>query len=439
MSTVFFEGNQNPILPVNYKPVFDTLQPRAMVIIDGHGYPLDSFRCSYNAHGATDEATVVLPISGDASPELPAYPDWTTSIARSDELGNGNVPVFIKIYAGFGTPNTLRFSGTVDMYSVQFDGNKTTFTARSLAGPLTSTKITTPFANQETMTTQAFIQKACATFGLSTKFTPNPSGYGTMLDVLGSEYVTGVRSWYIWDLMLQCAQYDDVDIWVDRSGVLHYEAASLIKRANLEYVWGSNILRLTGTHSPQFSRNVSVQVHSWTKQTRITSVARIQTDVDGGVTVTQYTRAVTSTPIFGTTEVVRTSISGDGTVTVGTTTSSGGSANAGTGFASAASDTGKQRYIFFVKNKTLAQCVQIANNIWRQISQHEFAIKLSAPVTKSSLAVMDVTASIVLYETPMSGFNVGYWPRQIVESFDTSSGWMWDIDAVNHELAQGAV
>jgi hypothetical protein len=36
----------------------------------------------------------------------------------------------------------------------------------------------------------------------------------------------------------------------------------------------------------------------------------------------------------------------------------------------------------------------------------------------------------------MSG---GYWPRQIVETFDPKYGWHWEIDAVNHPLPQGAV
>jgi hypothetical protein len=67
---------------------------------------------------------------------------------------------------------------------------------------------------------------------------------------------------------------------------------------------------------------------------------------------------------------------------------------------------------------------------------------------------MGVDATIVLTGHPMSLFNSvvdsgqswnplvmsgGYWPRQIVETFDPKSGWHWEIDAVNHPLPQGAV
>jgi hypothetical protein len=229
---------------------------------------------------------------------------------------------------------------------------------------------------------------------------------------------------------------------VDRFGVLNYQTASLVNRTTLQYVWGENIKGVTGSHSPQFSKNIEVQVHSWTKLNRTASVARVNTNINGGVTVMSYTRQVTSTPIFGTTEALTTSVSSTGTVTESMSTASGGAASASTGTSSVGSDTGREKYVYFVRNKTKAQCIQIAQNIWRQISMHEFAITLEAPVTAATLTTMDVTASIQPFGIPMAAFNSEgpYWPREITEDFDPhGAGFAYTITAVNHELALGAI
>jgi hypothetical protein len=459
-------GYQAPLNPVVWKPIFQHQSPRFLIKIDGNTYFGESYVYSQNAHGATDEATIVLPIDGKANFAgvtggglASLYPDWTVSIQRSDEAGNAGQPVVAEIWAGYPTNLAgvnqksldglyLRFRGCVDMYSAVLEDNTTTFTCRSLAFPLTSTKIVTPFPREDSVTTIAWIQQQAKRFGL--KMAPPKLGNPPvlMIDVLGGEFITGVRGWFIWDLMLQCAQIDDVDLWVDRTGTLHYEAASLVgtpdgQRAKVYYQWGMNCKGLASTHSPQFSKNVRVQVHSWTPRTRTASVTRVQTNPDGGITTNSYTRVVTSTPIFGTTSSLTTSISSNGTVTTSEGTSSGGGASGGTG---SENESGIQKYIYFVRNKTLAQCEAMAQQIWRQISMHEYAIKLRAPVTPADLKIMDVEAKIVLDGHPMAAFNstgkggqLGYWPREITEYFDPKTGFYWDIDAVNHTLAAGAV
>lgn len=446
-------GNQTPLLPVVFKPVYVTQNPRCLVRIDGRGYRCESFRYTQNAHGATDEATFVVPIDGAANFQginayggSSLYPDWTISIQRDDDIGNANAPVFVELWSGnptdpstFGPGNlsglSLRFRGVVDQYSVQTSENKTTFTCRSLAFPLTTTKITVPFPREDTMTTVAFIQAQAAKYGLQVK-TNLGAAPMLMIDVLGGEFISGVHGYYIWDLFLKCAQADDVDVWVDRSGVIHYEAASLVQRQLLQYIWGENCKGVDATHSPQFSKNVQVQVHSWTKRTRTSSTTRVRTKKGGGISTSSYTRQVTSSPVFGTTSSLTTSISSNGTVTTSYGETSGGGASGSSGVLS---ESGREKYIFFLKNKTLAQCEAMAQQIWRQISMHEYAIKLTAPVTTASLAVMDVTVKLILFGHPMARFNDEYWPREIVESLDPKTGWNFEIDAVNNELPQGAV
>lgn len=424
------------LAPFAKKPVFETLHPRLLVKIDGQPYTPLSYSFTSNAHGATDTATVEIPIEGN--------PDWTIVIQRDDSLGNADEPVTIEIYADANNTGQFvrRFVGVVGSYDVEEDDGITSFSCLSLAAPLTSTKITTPFGSPtgsgDGVTTVSFIEQQAARFGLTPKITLGPNQQpGTMRSVLASQFVTGVRNWVIWDLMLQCAKYDDVDVWVDREGVLHYEAADQIERALLQYSWGQNIKRLRCTHSPQFSKNVQVEVRSYVKKTRTSAITRVTSLKGGGISIKSSSRTVTRNPSFGTATVTETSISSNGSSSTTVSSSSGGASNSG--LTSFQKESGKEKYVFYVANKTPQQCNDLAQKDWRQISMHEYSISMTVPVTLAALPIMDVSANLQLYGTRMALFSTKYWPRQITEACDPTSGWMWDIDALSHELAQGAV
>src|SRR6185312_7112532 len=129
------QGAQIPLDPKKFAPIYLHQAPRFLVKIDGNPYLGDSYTYTQNAHGATDEATIVMPIDGKANfPGISGggltslYPDWTVSIARSDEAANANQPVVAEIWAGFPPSLSgflqkdfsglqLRFRGVVDMYS----------------------------------------------------------------------------------------------------------------------------------------------------------------------------------------------------------------------------------------------------------------------------------------------------------------------------------
>lgn len=425
------------------KPVYQSLSPRVFVRIDGFPYIPLSYELTTNAHGATDTATVKLPVAG--------YPDWTMTLLRDDSLGNADVPVTLEVWVDPQATGSYvqRFVGIVDSYDADFASDITTFNCRSKAAPLTSNKITTPFGTASGVTDQsttvAFVSQQAARFGLIPKITLAPGQQpGTLLQVLGSEFVTGVRNWVIWDLILQCALYDDVDAWVDRSGVLHYEAASFVTRTPLQYVWGENIKALTGTHSPQFSKNVRVVVRSYVSRTVTATTTRVTNNPGGGTITQTSSRQATGSPVFGTTEVVTTTRDSNGNKSVTTRSVSGGPSNPGA--TSFASESGLERYPIYVPNASPQECEEIAQRKWRDISMHEYTIKLTVPVTLAALPVMDVTALIQLFGTPYAAFNMSagpaygqYWPRQIREVFDVEQGWVWDIDAVNHTLPNGAV
>ncbi len=103
-------GPQIPLNPVVWKPFFQHQNPRFLIKIDGNTYFGESYIYSKNAHGATDEATTVLPVDGKANFAgiqgnglASLYPDWTASIQRSDEAGNAGQPVVAEIWAGYPT------------------------------------------------------------------------------------------------------------------------------------------------------------------------------------------------------------------------------------------------------------------------------------------------------------------------------------------------
>lgn len=431
------------VIPFVKKPVYKSLHPLTFVKIDGRVYRPKRWEISSNAHGATDTGSVRFPISG--------YPDWSMTLLRDASIGNANKPVEIEIFADpMGQGNYVqRFSGLVDYYEPILDESNeyTEFYFRSKAAKLTSDKITTPFGSSSGLTDQsttvAFIQQQAAAYGLTPIINLAPGQQpGTMLQVLGSEFVTGVRNWVKWQLMLQCAQFDDVDIWVDRRGNLNYQAAAFIERNVIQYVWGENVKSLRLRHSPQFSKNIRVEVRSYTPRTVTSTTTRVTTALDGGIDIEQSSRIATGSPIFGTTSVVTTSINSNGDQSVTGRNVTGGASSSG--FTNFATEGGQERYIFYIKNATPTVCNDTAQRLWRQISMHEYGAQIVAPVTEQSLAVMDVTALVQLYGAPMAAFNYQpgygqYWPRTIRETFDTTEGWFWEIDGVNHELPQGEV
>jgi hypothetical protein len=231
--------------------------------------------------------------------------------------------------------------------------------------------------------------------------------------------------------------FDDVDLWVDRNGIVNYQAPNLVKRTPVTFTYGTDVESVHLTHAVQFSKNIQVEVRSYTKRTKISSTTRTKTLSGGGITTTTSTKKVTSSPIFGTTSTVSNSINSAGQVTATVTSTSGGSASSGvTGFAS---DSGKERYTYFLKNATTQQCDNFARKAWRQISMMEFAIQLDVPARTQTASLLDVTSLITLAGMPFIKANGQYWPRRIRETLSIEDGWKFSLDCVNHTPPSGGV
>ena len=422
-----------------WNPYFESNNPRAVVAIDGNRYLPEAYEITYNAHGATDEASITLPISGN--------PDFSVEFYRPP--GSPNVPAYVQIWAGFpASPVPLsldtsnlasRFYGIVDLYNPVFHDDKVTFKCRSFAAPLVDNKLTSA---PVTMNSQQFAQVCANYVGLTLDYQLNAGATPiTLQEALGQEFIGGASfntatyNKKYWDMLIQLAQFDDADVWVDQT-TLHYVAPGLIKRAVIPLAWGKNIHAIDATHSIQFSKNIQVEVRTYQKRTRQSTTVRVTTDDSGGVTVTNSSKSVSTSPVFGTPDLVSTITTPTGTSTTSSVTSGGSYSS---GFTQPGSESGKERYIFYIPNITPARANQLAQAKWRQISMHEYSINLELPVTQVTLPNMAVTALLKITGLPYQFTNDQYWPRRITETMDVQGGWRWQIDAVNHTLPMGAV
>jgi hypothetical protein len=443
----------NALGDVVYNPLDgESNRPRTVVIIDGDRFIPLSWTATITAHGATNSASVVLDIAGN--------PDFSAALYR-DPANASNAPVYIEIWAGFPTdpkPGSLDISemkrwflGIVDMYSAKFAADRVTFSCRSLAASLVDSYMTNVTG---ALTSVQFVQQQAAQIGMTANI-QLPPGFQpvTLREVYarqfegGSNFQAEIRKKKIWDVILECAQFDNVDVWESNDQpVINYAAPELVDRPDCTLSYGSNIEDIEGTHSIEFNKNVVVKVFTYQRRTRTTTSTRIQTNqgIGGGITVKTKTTNNTSSPIFGTSSSVSQTIGENGQVSYSVSSSSGG-ASSGTG-AEAAGESGKQVYKFFYPNLDPTRVETLAKAIWRKISMLEYAIDLpKQAITTYLYDQLAITSYLSIFGLPYVFFNTDtlgkkYWPREIVMSFEPGgSGWTAAVKAVNHTLPSGAI
>lgn len=431
---------------------YEAIPVSAVAQIAGKSYFVSKYDISTNCHGATDISSFTMPISSNV--------DFSTLYAPSEKSDSTDKPIYVKILAGFPPTSAnngmrpslagllLRFSGVLDQYSAQFEGDAVTFQARSLAAPLTTERIQAPFAGSS-ITTVQFVAAMAKKYNLGVNIFPGIKPL-TMQSVLANELQAGVHTYPIWDLILQAAVQDDVDVWVDAYGVLWYYPSDQIPRTNVSLVWLRDLAQLSMTHGLQFMRNVEVRVHSYLTKTKYASSSRAFS-VDGITIQTEATtRLVKSTPIWGTNSSVSSSTNAQGVTTTTASTTSGGKTE---GTLSAPGNySGKQIYDFWVKGKGNDQCKDLAKKFYRQILLHEYQVSMRVPVTRklfsqkntaakspASVSKVGIQCAITLSNSPYAKINTSLWPRQIREQLSPTEGFYWEIDANVNRPAQGGV
>lgn len=453
---------------VNYVPKFEYDAIRAVVLIEQAYYIPTRFDIEFNAHGATDTAEFSLPISTN--------PDFSVMFQRNSS--NQNVPVYTTIYAGFPTNPTpfsksttglsVRFTGIVDSYSADFLRDTVTFKCRNMAAPLVDFPVTQLFMQQ---TSQDLVKTFAAQIGVQHVFNIGTPPV-TLQEVFASEFVGGINfaatvtKVRAWDLLLKCALFDDADVWMGINHVtgavtLNYQSPGLVSRKNVDIYYGRDVTDLTVEHSIQYAKNIRVEVHSYQKRIKQSHSVRFDTDLGGGVDDTSSSKTTVSSPIFGTSGLVTTTISDTGETTVSNSTVSGGHTGAST---APGRESALERYVFYLPNQSFEQCKAFAQATLRQLSMMEYREELSFPMTRKMLKDFDITMLLNINGAPYKNANSNfrsftvkvtfngipqpakttksdtrYWPRRITETLEPQSGWKLRVEAVNHSLPQGQV
>lgn len=426
-----------PQPPVSYERNSEASAPRAVLRINGANvYALEHFDISLNAHGATNEASVFLPIKGN--------PDFSAAFDKSYSGTAATGEIFV------GWPNNPQASpsiaglqrvyyGLIAQYDPNFAGNSVAFHLRSLASPLVIEKIQQLATN---LTTVDFIQSVCSQFGLQFVHKLGNAPL-TVQEVLGQMFVGGynfsaaIHGMRIWDLIIQCAQFDNVDAWEDQ-GVVYYVAPTLLSRTTWNLKYGGSDFAVDdgfrGTHSLQFSKQIQVEVRSFQPRVSQSTAVRFVTQDDGSISVTSVSKTTTASPQWGTPTVVSQTITPKGTV-INNRTVSGGNFSTTT---SLGTESSKERYIYYLRNASPSACNAFAISRWRQISQQEYVAQMRIPLTKRR-GILPLTALLSVSDCEYSKFNTTYYPRTIKFTGGSHQAFEYNIDAVNHELPQGAV
>lgn len=442
-----------PQVRPTFQPTYGSTSPRAIVVLAGEHYNVTRYSVVFNTHGATDSATITLPIAGNPDFSEALFtglgPIAAQTVADSQGLLAANeassiasaAPVRVDLYAGFAPGSSIagltpRFSGIVDRYSARWVKGTITFACRSLAALLVDNKITQAPLN---MTSAQFIQQYAGILGMSPNVKLDPGVEPiTLQEMLGKQFIGGanfnaaVYNLTPWSMLLQMAEFDGADVWVDQRFRLNYCSPSAIARRTFPLEYGRDFKMdpaPVGDHSVQANKHIRVEVRSYQRRTHTSTIYRVDTNPSGGVILTGMSRGVTSSPTFGTPNVVSTAVALDGTTTQTIASSTGGASSSGVTMQG--SETPNMLYKIFRPNLTPARCNQLAQALWRKYSMHEFGLTFSIPMTPERLDAFDITALLDISGVPYDAFNTKMWPRQITEVMEPQSGPYWTVEATN--------
>lgn len=492
--------NYNAPAPVSYEQHYETAQLSCVIVLNGVRYPCISASWTENAHGATDQAKITIPLSvnkdftvtlfrGDytykldasgnpylVSPGTPGakvvaiYPNGTTALVPAGtalpagaKISSNNSPVYVEIWAGFPQNQAIgstdisqlkrKFYGQVDLYTGSFDKNGVTFTCRSIGAALVDNRLQNISGSQ---TMKDLLTQQAVRYGLPPPVVTYVPGSkpATIQEILaydqvgGSNYFSTLYGMRVWDMAIRGAQVDDVDVWVDiATGTIHYEAPKQVSRNVVDLKYGRDWMELGASHAPNFSKTIQVQVHAHQPHSKVSTTIRVSNDADGNLTTAVNSKFTSSDAVLGTNQTVGSSstTSSTGTTSTSTTISSsfGGNFNASIG--QGAGESAIQKYNFYVGNVSPERATTMAQAFWRQISQHEFAIEGKVPITNRLLASLSITSLLRVHGTPWSLVNTSglsgdaYYPRALDHEISVENGWTCTIQALNNKLAGNAV
>jgi hypothetical protein len=407
IATDYRIGYGDPSLSYVVKNIPST-SPRCVAVIYGIRTIPISATVVMNAHGVADTATVVLPIAGN--------PDWS-ALLKNPTTADGSVVV--EIYAGFPQNPPPSFADTAQLtriflgtivpsYEMNATADTMTVQAASFATLLQVTKYTTLLSGWNTTQLVASLaSNAGMTSNIKLRSGQTPL---SLAAVFGRDMVVGVKNIRAQDLIEACAEADDVDYWVDRNGVVDYVAPELENRKSFAFTYGSypGVIDITGTHAPQYSKNIEVEVRVWNRHTRTSWTSRATTQPDGSMGLTYTSRTVSSMPVWGTPGSTSTSSSINPETGVQSTTTTGSTSSGGlfvTGQTTLSRNSTKERIILDLWNVTQAEANRRAVNEWTRRSRLEYGVTITAPVTPDLFSVLTIDTCFQLFGCPWHAFN----------------------------------
>ena len=414
---------------------------RCLVELNGQVFAPKSVTIEENAHGVVDSATIVLPINGN--------PDMSVLLNGRDPDG----AVIVKVYIGFPNAPSVgslsinqlhrRHWGIVDSYKPNALADEVTVSTRGMGALLELTKHTNLSLNE---LTTSYVKTAAALVGLQADIQLLSGAVPYHLsDVYADDLVVGYHNQRIFDTLINCAEVDDVDCWVS-DNVLHYRDASTVKRNVLTLTYGKDVMNFEGSHSPQFNKNIKVDVQTYNPRVRYAHTSRTTISADGTISSTSKTTQTTSQAIFGTTGVLATATSQSSTGASSTSTSSsvstGGSFT--TGSTSIPTYSSAEHYTIRKYGWTPQMADDYAKKLALQLSRNEYTATFHLSPTSQDFPLLTIESWIHFNGYPYTAFNTSpkvpyYWPRRITTKFDMDSGLTMEIDALNHRLSKQAV
>lgn len=421
-------------------------QPRAVVVLAGTAYLPLSVEVTTSAHGTLGTASATLPISSN--------PDF--SMLLQSQQNDGSVAA--QIYIGFPASPSADlndftqlqrvFWGVIDTIEPRFgEQNEVAITMRSLGALLELSKHTNLSLNE---TTVSFVKAAAIAVGLKYNIQLKKNQQpGTLGSVYGYDLSTGFHNERVNQTLIECAEYDDVDCWV-QDDTLNYCDPGSITRTVVPLRWGHDFISFSGKHSPQFNKNIRVEVRTCNPKIRFSHTVRYSYDANGNATVTESTREAVSTTDFGSNATNRSSSTQNLTTGASSTSTTqtaadpqGGVFN--TGQTTIPTDTSAELYVVRIANLDRAKANALAQTIALQISRNEFSATMTLAPSAKQLKDINITSWITVTDLPYSRFNTSpqykyYWPRRITLRLDMNGGGLeMTIDAINHRLAQAEI
>jgi hypothetical protein len=261
----------------NFRPFSN---PRSIVKVNGVIVPFRSWQVDQNGYSSADTFDLTLPF------RVVDHLKGTTDLANSSDQESillTQPDILVEIYAGYPS-NPDRYNendltqlmyGYLDTVDFYFDeqGERVEIQGRNQVAPFMDTKTTDKFPN---LTSSAIVITFAKQQGLSYQVTPTYTPAGSYYS---DDHVTLTSDITQWDLMNFLADQEGFILRVKGNTLYFGPRDSFLKNTDLPYTWGQNVKTMKLSRSPHASKDIKVEVITWSssKKSRIVTTSQSTT------------------------------------------------------------------------------------------------------------------------------------------------------------------